>query len=203
MDDAMVSNGVRRANALAKRILDLAPAAEDADPSPALADAYAAVNWRLSRFARLRDDRELADGLDQCNSVLRQMITLVEQERTRTFMQMTPLEGLQIALRRANFAEARRYATVVLASDEDHAAANFAMGMNELQRGRLADAERYLARCLIRRPKDPAVLNNLSIICRKQGKYKEALDYAQRAIALLPDAPEAKQTLADAIKKAP
>ena len=203
MDDATVSNGVRRANALAKRILDLAPAAEAADPSPTLADAYAAVNWRLSRFARLRNDRELADGLDECNSVLRQMITLVEQERTRTFMQMTPLEGLQIALRRANFAEARRYAMVILASDEEHAAANFAMGMNELQRGRLADAERYLARCLIRRPKDPAVLNNLSIICRKQGKYKEALDYAQRAIALLPDTPEIKQTLADAIKKAP
>ena len=60
-------SGVRRANALSKRILDLAPAAEDADPSPALAEAYAAVNWRLSRFARLRDEFDL---LCQCLSLL-------------------------------------------------------------------------------------------------------------------------------------
>ena len=47
------------------------------------------------------------------------------------------------------------------------------------------------------------MLNNLSIICRKQKRYQEALDYANKAIKLLPNSEEVKQTLADAIKKAP
>ena len=68
---------------------------------------FSAVNWRLSRFARLREDIELANSLDDMNGTLKQMLNLVERERLRTFMQMTPMEGLQIALRRADFNEAR------------------------------------------------------------------------------------------------
>ena len=39
--------------------------------------------------------------------------------------------------------------------------------------------------------------NNLSIICRKLGRYKESEEYARRAIKRLPDSPEVKRTLAD------
>ncbi len=131
------------------------------------------------------------------------MLSAIEYERQRTFMQMTPREGLQLALRRANFAEARRYSTVVLSYDEDDPEANFAMGMSSLEMKQMKDAERYLRRVLKRRPNEPAVLNNLSIICRKQKRWKEAEDFARKAIKILPDTPEVKQTLADALKKAP
>ena len=131
------------------------------------------------------------------------MLSVIEYERTRTFMQLTPREGLQLALKRADFAEARRYATVVLHNDEDDAEANFAMGMQALIAKDLSTAELYLKRCLKRRPKEPAVLNNLSIICRKQRRWKESEDYARRAMEVLPDSPEVRQTLSDVLKKAP
>ena len=65
-----------------------------------------AVNWRLSRFARMRDDMKLAGDLEENNSALKRMLTAVENERMRTFMQMTPREGLHMALSRADFTEA-------------------------------------------------------------------------------------------------
>ena len=203
MADEISQKGRERAKELSQRVLAVAPKVEKAAPSPALYNAFSAVNWRLSRFARLREDYETADQLDLNNGILKKMIGLIEQERTRVFMQMTPREGLQIALRRADFTEARRYAAVVLSNDEEQPEANFGMGMSELAKGRLQSAERYLSKCLIRRPNEPAVLNNLSIINRKLGRYKEAEELARRAIKLLPDSPEVKKTLADALKKAP
>lgn len=203
LSDEAAERGIARAKELSRRILDISPAVESADPSPALASAFSAVSWRLSRFARLREDRELADELDLCNSALKKMLSIIEYERMRTFMQLTPREGLQLALRRADFAEARRYSTVVLHNDEDDPEANFAMGMHSLVQKNLVDAEMYLRKCLKRRPSEPAVLNNLSIICRKQRRWKEAEDFARKAMELLPGSPEVRQTLSDALKKAP
>ena len=202
-DDAAVSNGVARANELASRILAISPKLEAADPSPALANALWVVNWRLSRFARLRDDNALADKLDVSNTALTHMLSIIEYERLRTFMQMTPREGLQLALRRADFTEARRYSAAVLRYDEDDPEANFGMGMSALMLKNFKEAEMYLKRVLKKRPNEPAALNNLSIICRKQKRWQEAEEYARKAIKLLPDSPEVKQTLSDALKKAP
>ena len=195
--------GVDRAKKLAERILAIAPKVESVTPSSALAGAFSAVNWRISRFAHLRNDIVMADGLDQANSALRRMLSAIEYERQRTFMQLTPREGLEIALRRSNFVEARRYSAVVLKNDSDDPQANFAMGMSAIMDKRYKDAEFYLTRVLKRRPKEPAALNNLSIVCRKQRKYKEAEDYARQAIEILPSSPEVINTLNDAIKKAP
>ena len=202
-DAQSVSNGIERADAISKRILALSPKLENVDTSPALASAFSAVSWRLSRFARMRNDAKLANELDACNSALKRMLSAIEYERMRTFMQLTPKEGLQIALRRANFAEATRYASAVLRYDTDDPEANFGLGMSALLGNRLKDAEIYLSRCLKRRPEEPAVLNNLSIVCRKLHKYKEAEDYARHAIKVMPNSPEVKQTLEDALKKAP
>ena len=203
MDEAAAKAGIERAKALSQRILAIAPAVEKADPAPALVGAFSAVNWRLSRFARLREDVELANSLDDMNGTLKQMLDLVEQERLKTFMQMTPMEGLQIALRRADFAEAKRYAAVVLDRDDENPEANFAMGMGAIRERRFAQAERYLRACLKARPNEAVVMNNLSIVCRKQQKYQEAEDFARQALKLLPDVPEVKQTLQDALHKAP
>ena len=203
LDAAAVSNGVARATALAERILAISPKLEAADPSPALANALWSVNWRLSRLARLRDDAKLADKLDLANTALTRMLSIIEYERLRTFMQMTPREGLQLALRRADFTEARRYSAAVLRYDEDDPSANFGMGMSALMIKRYDEAEMYLKRVLKRRPNEPAALNNLSIIYRKLKRWQEAEEYARKAIKLLPDSPEVKQTLSDALKKAP
>lgn len=203
LSDADCAKGVANAQALSKRILAVSPRMGKASPTPALASAFSAVNWRISRFARMRNEDKLADQLDLSNSALKRMLSIIEYERLRTFMQLTPREGLQLALRRADFTEARRYSAAVLHYDEDDPEANFGMGMSALVRNDHKNAELYLKRVLKRRPDEPAVLNNLSIICRKQKRYQEALDYANKAIKLLPNSEEVKQTLADAIKKAP
>ena len=202
-DKASIEKGIKSSDEISKRILALSPSLDKADPTPALASAFSAVSWRLSRFARYRNDEKLANDLDLTNRALKRMLSAIEYERMRTFMQLTPKEGLQIALKRANFAEATRYASAVLRYDTDDPEANFGLGMAALMGNRLKDAEHYLTRCLKRRPDEPAVLNNLSIICRKLRKYKEAEDYARHAIKVLPNSPEVKQTLEDALKKAP
>lgn len=201
--DVEITNGIARAEAISRRILSLSGKLDGAAPSPALSSAFSAVMWRFSRFARLRENRLLADELDLANTALKQMLSVIEYERMRTFMQMTPREGLRLALRRTDFAEARRYSTLVLMNDEDDPEANFAMGMASLTAKKLKEAEVYLTRCLKRRPNEPAVLNNLSIICRKQRRWKEAEEFARKAIKVLPGSAEVRQTLDDALKKAP
>ena len=203
LDEATAKEGVERARSLSARVLAISSEQEKADPSPALASAFSAVNWRLARFARLREEESLAQDLDLSNGALKKLLSLMEYERLHTFLQMTPREGLQLALRRADFAEARRFSAAVLRNDEDDPEANFGMGMAALKANDLKNAEHYLRQCLKRRPDEPAVLNNLSIICRKFGRYDEAVKLARKALERLPDSPEVKQTLSDALKKAP
>ena len=203
LDDAAAEEGIRRAKVIADRILAITDKVEDANPSSALASAFSAANWRISRFAHMRNDVEVANGLDQANSVFRRMLTAIEYERQRTFMQLTPREGLEIALRRMNFVEARRYSASVLKNDKDDPQANFAMGMSAIMDKRYADAELYMRNVLKRRPKEPAALNNLSIVCRKLRKYKEAEEFARRGLEILPNSSEIQNTLKDAINKAP
>ena len=202
LGDEEAARGVAVANEIAKRILAL-DASAYASASPSLVDALSSVSWRISRFARMRNDESLADSLDKTNTALKRMLSIIEYERQRTFMQMTPREGLQLALRRADFVEARRYAAAVLRSDEDDPEANFGMGMSYLKEGDMNDAEFYLKRCLKRRPDEPAVLNNLSIICRKAKRYDEAVELAEHALKMLPNSPEIQQTLKDAQERKP
>ena len=202
MDEQEAARGVEAARAIAARILALGADAR-AKSSPAMVDAISYVTWRISLFARLRKDDVLADRLDEANTALKRMLSILEYERRRTFMQMTPREGLQLALARADFVEARRYAASVLRSDEEDPEANFGMGMGFLRDGRMENAEFYLRRCLIRRPDEPAVLNNLSIICRKGRRYDEAEELARHALKMLPNSPEVQQTLKDALEKKP
>jgi len=203
MDDAAAQRGIEAARKLSERVLGLGDAVSRATVSPALASAFSAVSWRLSRFARLRDEEKLADELDASNGVVKKMLSIVEYERHRTFMQMTPSEGLEIALKRADFVEARRYATAVLRVNAKSPEANFGMAMSFLQDGKRDDAEVYFRRVLEVRPDEPAALNNLSIICRKKGCYDEAIAHAKHALKMLPNSKEVKRTLADAEARKP
>lgn len=159
--------------------------------------------WRLARLSRYRRDSAIADRLDACNGLLWEMLRDIENERIRVFMQMTPKEGLELALRRADFTGATRYAAAVLKVNEDDPQANFATGMYFLLGKRYTEAEPYLRKVLEVKPNEPAVLNNLSILCRKSGRYDEAVKLAERALKLAPDNREVQKTLADAKARKP
>ncbi len=47
----------------------------------------------------------------------------------------------------------------------------------------------------MRRPDDPAVLNNLAQCRLRQGDPAGALPYAKRALEILPDTPEVRRTM--------
>lgn len=197
IDDAETSRGIKAANDIARRILYVAKNYSNPSVSDALRDAVSAVSWRISRFARMRDDETLANELDEWNQAVKHMMRLIDYERMRTFMQLTPYEGLRLALRRADFNEARRYAQTVLQIDPNDAEANFGTGMAFLMEEKLKDAEFYLERTLKARPYEPAVLNNLSIIYRKTSRLDKALELVKKAHELMPANEEIKRTLKD------
>ena len=197
LDDAEAERGIAVANKLAERIIALAKDHPNLAVSPALKSAVSAVSWRISRFARMRDDDTLANRLDEWNEAVKHMMRLIEYERMRTFMQLTPYEGLRLALRRADFNEARRYGATVLQIDPDDPEANFGTGMAYMMEDKLKEAEFYLERTLKKRPEEPAVLNNLSIIYRKTNRLEKALEYVRKAHELMPGNEEIKKTLRD------
>lgn len=191
------------ANTFAEHVAELAPIADAADVPPSVRELFFTLSWRISRFARYRKDSALAEKLDSMNTALKRMLRDLEYARLQVFLQLTPKEGLELALRRADFQEAARYAAAVLKIDRDDPRGNFGMGMYFLMANRFEDAEQYLRRVLIKRPDEPAALNNLSIICRKTRRYEEAVKLAKRALELLPGNDDVKQTLMDAENKAP
>ncbi len=197
LSDAEAERGISVANNIAKRIIKLAKENPNVAVSPALRGAVSSVSWRISRFARMRDDEQLANELDEWNNAVKHMMRLIEYERMRTFMQMTPYEGLRLALRRADFVEARKYGATVLQIDPEDPEANFGTGMAYLMEEKFKDAEFYLERTLIKRPDEPAVLNNLSIIFRKTNRLDKALEYVKKAHELAPENEEIAHTLKD------
>lgn len=191
------------ANTFAEHIEELTQIADAPDVLPSVRELFFTLSWRISRFARYRKDAELADKLDSMNSALKRMLRDLEYARLQVFLQMTPKEGLELALRRADFQDASRYAAAVLKIDRNDPRGNFGMGMYFLMANRLDDAEPFLRRVLINRPDEPAALNNLSIICRKTRRYDEAVALAKRALELLPGNEDVIQTLKDAENRAP
>jgi len=196
--DEDIDNAQEIAMRFTDEIMALTPIVNSQDVPPAVRREFFRHCWRLSRFARYRSDAPLADQLDACNSVLRMMMANIENERTRVFMMMTPKEGLELALKRTDFADATRYAATVLKLDENEPHANFAMGMYFLLGGKYVEAEPYLKKILERDPNEAVVLNNLSILCRKTHRLDEARQYADRALKIMPNSPEVKKTHRDA-----
>ncbi len=173
------------------------------------------VQWRLARLAAIRaedsdrrnelaksrSDAALADRLDNLNPELRRVREALNWIRNREGDSLTPREGLRIALERADFALARRYATPILTADPTNPDANFGMGMSYFVEEKYGQAEPYLKASQIRRPEEPAVLNNLAICCYRGGRLDEALEFSRKAFAKLPDAPAVRKTYEE-IRKA-
>ena len=224
MSEEECSAGVERVKKLADRILSFYVAGGlPKSAGKRINELFLFVQWRIARLARMRAERadragqtevalqdvKLSDDLDHNNASLKRILTSMEEVRSRTLKAVTPREGLQLALVRADFALARRYAEPILEAVPDDPNANFAMGMSYYVQKQYARAEEYLKRCLIKHPKEPAVWNNLAMIMLYTQRYDEAEEHVKKALELIPESAEVKDTLkqirdarAEAAKKA-
>ena len=210
MDAADCAAGIARATALADRILALyVVGGPEKAAGRTLRDLFLFVQWRISRLARMRAERadragdtslalknvKLSDELDRSNESLKAILVGLERAKATTLKQVTPREGLQLALARADFVLARRYGEVILAADPDDPNANFGVGMSYYTQKQWARAEEYLRRCLVKKPKEPAVWNNLAMICLYTKRFDEAERHAKKALEIIPESAEVKDTL--------
>ena len=173
-----------------------------------LKERFDALKWRVARILELRArqaDRHgkveegtrlvaLARQLDDRNDSLSEMRTFLGLLWEQSELQITPREGLAIALKHANFRAAQSHARAVLASHPEDPDANFALGMYHYLGHDFKRAEEYLQAALKVRPKEPALLNNLAIVRMHLGKLADALELSERALALKPDRDEIQQT---------
>jgi tetratricopeptide (TPR) repeat protein len=180
-----------------------------------LKDRFLFIQFRLAVMSRLRainlDSQKkvkesiaeiaYSDRLNASNPSLVKILRRMDWIRRQNGETLTPREGLEIAMKRADFVMARRYAMPVLKEDPDDPNANFAMGMSYYAEEQFAKAEEYLKRVLKKNPDEPAVYNNLALICLQTGRPEEAETNVVYALKLKPDVAEIKDT-AQQVEKA-
>ena len=202
--------GVDAANALAERILAVYFAGGPSKSAGELVnELFLTVQWRIARIARMRAERAdragktelalkdvgLSDRLDHNNAALARILKDIDKMRERTLHAVTPRESLQLALARADFGLARRFAEPILVDDPDDPNANFGVGMSYYMQKQWARAEEFLRKVLVKKPKEPAVWNNLAMICLYTKRYDEGLRHAKRALELIPESASVKDTI--------
>ncbi len=208
--------GVEAANALAERVLAVY---NEGGPTKSagrkINSLFRIVQWHIARLATMRAEREdhaglkdlalrdkaLADELDLKNVSLQELREGLKKTERLTVLAITPHRGLLMALDQADFTQARQYAELILKSEPDNFNANFAMGMSYYVQKQWTRAEEYFRRYLTKKDVEPAVFNNLAIICMETDRYDEALMFAEKALKLLPGSGEVKETIADIKRK--
>lgn len=201
---------VSRCHVLADRIVELHDqGAWRHAVNPLLKDRFLFVQFRLAVMSRLRairldpqmktresiEEIAYADRLNERNPSLRKILRRMDWVRRQNGDDLTPREGLAVALRRADFVMARRYAMPVLHQDPDEPNANFALGMSYYVEEQFAKAEEYLKRVLKRSPDEASAYNNLALVYLKTGRLKEAAEAAAKALELKPDQAEVLDTV--------
>lgn len=215
--EAQRLNGVEEAFKLAARVLEHYRKSQDFVDS-SIKNAFVAVQWRLARMCLYRgeaadlagdaqtaiDNASLSKALNDLNPVFQDMIRTQEKRNEQMMQKLTPREGLQLALVRADFTVGKLYAETILVADPENADANFAMGMFYLKEKQFSRAETYLKRVLINHPNEPAVYNNLAMIQLTLGKLSAAEANVKKALELLPDSAAVMDTkkAIDAAKEA-
>ena len=205
------AKGTAAAHRLAERILALyKDAGGTIDvPNNWLQSALTFVQWRIARMCGMRADREdragnlegalaendLAKRLDDLNVAYRRIRRQMDWVARQKGVRLTPREGLRVGLDRADFRLARTFAQQILESDPYDTRANFAMGMCYFTEEMYGRAEHHLKLALMRRPNEPAVLNNLSVVQLRLGRLDEAETNAMKALKAYPDSLEIKKTL--------
>ncbi len=206
--EAQRSAFVARARGLAELALARSAAGLKDCTEKATRAAFWNVLWRISRACTYRAERadlagdasaaiadtELADKLNGINESYKAMQSAIVKQSDRMSSQLTTREGLQLALVRADFTMGKLYAETILSAEPDNADANFAMGMYYLKERQLTRAEEYLKRCLIRKPNEPAVYNNLAMIQMELGKLDAAEVNVNKALRLIPDSAAVRDT---------
>lgn len=210
MDAAECAKGVANARALAKRILDIySYGTLDKAAGKSVTELFRHVQWRIARIARMRAERadragdaataeadmKLSQDLDDCNGSLQKILADMERARATSLHQVTPREGLQLALARGNFFLAEGYARTILKAMKDDPDAHFAMGMYYVKQSQWARAEEHLKAYAAKRPKQPVVWNNLAMVCLKMNRFNEAEQHAKKALELIPESAEVKDTI--------
>ena len=167
---------------------------------PNIKRAFIAIQWRISRMCTYRSEicdlqahvdeaiaeTSLAKTLNDLNPTYKVLVEMMERRNEMLMQKLTPREGLQLALVRADFTMGKVYAETILGTDPNNPDANFSMGMYYLQNRQLSMAETYLKRCLIRKPNEPAVYNNLAMIQIEQRKFDAAEINIRKALDLVP-----------------
>jgi len=194
--------GVAQAGELANRVLAVHARRSGLKvcTDAALRKAFLAVQWRLARMCTYRGEwydlageaesaiREtrLAKELNDRNEIYQELVRSLEKRNELLMQKLTPREGLQLALVRADFTLGRTYAEKILGAEPENPDANFALGMYYLKEKQLSRAEIYLKRCLVRRPNEPAVYNNLAMIQIELRKFAAAEANVRKALELAP-----------------
>ena len=177
----------------------------------AVAAKFDALLWRAARIAGERAERQTASKsvaaaeqerqtmrkLDGLNASLRTQGEVIERMLPTEKLVFTAREALDVALKRADFELARRYAGEVLAGAPEDPAANFAMGMANLESKEYFRASVCFETALRRNPNEPAALNNIAIAYMKLGQGEKALGFAERAAKVHPKSAEIQRTLAE------
>ena len=210
MSETDRQRGIKVAERLGERILELYENGVVTTVSDKeLIKRFYIVQWRIARIARMRAERDgragnanlatramnLSDRLDHANPALNKFLQDLDKARERIIRTVTPRESLQLALARADFTMAQRFAEPILKDDPDDSNANFAMGMYHFCGKRWARAEEHLRRCLVKKPREPAVWNNLAVIYMHQERFEEAEEAARKALGILPESAEVKDTI--------
>lgn len=170
--------------------------------------AFFNVSWRLGRMCLYRAEGadiagdakgaianlEMRKALENRNDAYQEMLRLVQRRSEQMQRRLTPREGLQLALARADFEMGKIYAETVIGADLENPDANFALAMYYAQREQFTLAEEYLKRCLIRRPDQPAFYNNLAMVQLRLGKLDAAEINVDKALKLVPESDEVLNT---------
>ncbi len=202
--------GIHVAHDLAERTLDLCERnIFGGTPDTFVEEKLIQVLWRLARMTQTRAvsadlagdsatalrEIDFAEELDKANPALRRLNARIAKAGLNALRTMSPREHLRQALQRADFTAAKPYADAVLATDPGNADANFAIGMFYFADEIYSKAEIYLERCTRQRPDEPTFFNNLAIAQLMTRKLDLAEKNAKRALELLPDSPEVKDTV--------
>ncbi len=210
--------GVARTKDLGERILSFyAAGGNPVRAGNRIRDLFLIMQWRIARLALMRDmragrvgdpfvgvkdvktdsksDGEFAKHLDAVNESVKRIQESMARARAKALNAVTPRESLQMALARADFTTAQHYAAPILDAKPNDLNALFGMGMSFYVKGQFARAEEYFNRYLKLWDKEPAVWNNLAIIMMKTERFDEAEKYAKKALELVPESAEVKDTL--------
>lgn len=164
------------------------------------ATKFDSLLWRAARMAterytrftdenRINDaqkERELAARLDELNHTLKLQGDFIERMLPTERLILTPKEALDVALKRADFQLARKYANQVLISFPEDPAAHFGLAMAAVQEQDYTVAARHFEVFRLLRPNEPAMLNNLALCYMKMKRYSDALACAEKAAQLQP-----------------